>query len=243
MVSPVQSRTVIDINASVRKHENIVHNLLAAHALSGCDTVASYYGIGKATVLKILRTGKYPLNGFSSLDSPFSEALQQAEKFVVACYHQQDSLPINEARKSIWASKLGRKKATAPKLCILPPTIESFTQNVARAQLQIALWSTALNAEPPHADVTCYGWLLSDGMLQPKMLETGHSLVPDNLMNLMKCTCKSEFPCRTHRCSCKRSGLACTLFCACVCGQSCQNENNHHHNESDDEAVDDMTGE
>ena len=39
-------------NATVEKHADIASNLLAAHALSGCDTAASIFGIGKPTVLK-----------------------------------------------------------------------------------------------------------------------------------------------------------------------------------------------
>ena len=49
MASPISGRTVIDIAATVDKHKCIIPNLLAAHALTGCDTVACTFGIGKAT--------------------------------------------------------------------------------------------------------------------------------------------------------------------------------------------------
>ena len=59
MISPNKnSKVAIDIEASVQAHSSIVPNLLAAHALSGCDTTPSYFGIGKAKVLKILRLGR-----------------------------------------------------------------------------------------------------------------------------------------------------------------------------------------
>ena len=45
--SPSRSRTANDINASVSVNFSIIPGLLAAHALTGCDTVASYYGISK----------------------------------------------------------------------------------------------------------------------------------------------------------------------------------------------------
>lgn len=57
MESPIRQRSVLDIDASVQEHTSIIPDLLAAHALSGCDTVASYFGIGKGKVLKVLRTG------------------------------------------------------------------------------------------------------------------------------------------------------------------------------------------
>ncbi|KAH3727503.1 hypothetical protein DPMN_053442 [Dreissena polymorpha] len=49
---------VIDICKTAQKHINIATDLLSAHAISGCDTVAGYCGIGKGTVIKMLNTGK-----------------------------------------------------------------------------------------------------------------------------------------------------------------------------------------
>ena len=46
MESPIKGRTVVDIGKTVQKHSEIVEGILPAHALSGCDTVASYFGIG-----------------------------------------------------------------------------------------------------------------------------------------------------------------------------------------------------
>jgi len=42
----------IDIKGTVKKHAKIVKELLPAHAISGCDTVGAYHGIGKGTVVK-----------------------------------------------------------------------------------------------------------------------------------------------------------------------------------------------
>lgn len=50
--SPVQQRSTIDIKTTVQKHHAIVPGLLAAHALSSCDTVPTHFGIDKGTVLK-----------------------------------------------------------------------------------------------------------------------------------------------------------------------------------------------
>ncbi|MES9879341.1 MAG: hypothetical protein ABW185_00475, partial [Sedimenticola sp.] len=57
MESPLRQRGVIDIDATVQDNLLVIPGLLAAHALSGCDTVASYFGIGKGKVLKVLRAG------------------------------------------------------------------------------------------------------------------------------------------------------------------------------------------
>ena len=57
MEGATSQRTIIDIAATARKHAKIVPQLLAAHALSGCDTAAYMYGIGKGTVVKVLQKG------------------------------------------------------------------------------------------------------------------------------------------------------------------------------------------
>ena len=50
MISPIHGRSMIDINATVNQHRDIISNLLAAHGLTGCDAVAPYFGIGKSVM-------------------------------------------------------------------------------------------------------------------------------------------------------------------------------------------------
>ena len=67
MKSPKSCSPTLDIKASVAKYEELMPSLLSAHALTGCDTVAAYYGIGKLTMLKSLNSmsinvlGKYAI--------------------------------------------------------------------------------------------------------------------------------------------------------------------------------------
>ena len=58
MESPQHNRSAIDINLTVQNNQPIVPSLLAAHALTGCDTVASFFGVGKKKVLNVLREGR-----------------------------------------------------------------------------------------------------------------------------------------------------------------------------------------
>ena len=41
-----QGCSSVNIGSTVAKHRSIAPHLLSAHALTGCDTVASYFGIG-----------------------------------------------------------------------------------------------------------------------------------------------------------------------------------------------------
>ena len=50
--SPLYQRGAIDIDATVENNHSIIPGLLAAHALSGCDTNASYYRISKGKASK-----------------------------------------------------------------------------------------------------------------------------------------------------------------------------------------------
>ena len=73
MESPVHGRQTIDIKATAEEHANILPNLLAAHGLSDCDTVAPCYGIGKMKILKTLKQGSHSLSclGDSNANWPY----------------------------------------------------------------------------------------------------------------------------------------------------------------------------
>ena len=164
MVSPIQGRSVLDINAAAEEHIFIVPDLLVAHGLTGYDTVASCFGGGKVAALEVLRHGHRSLNLLGNTGGPpFSEVVDQATHFMLVCYGQQRCLSMTEARQQMWFSKVSRSMASAPKLCSLPPTSEAFEQNVARAHLQVAIWLHALDPNPPVLDPTYYGWSQAEG--------------------------------------------------------------------------------
>ena len=68
MTSPIRDRAVIDINRTVRNNFGLMSNLLAAHGLTGCDTVATFFGIGKGIALKVLKTNCYPLDKLGNMN-------------------------------------------------------------------------------------------------------------------------------------------------------------------------------
>ena len=58
-------RDTIDIPATVKKHKGtILTNILQLHAITGCDTVAQTYGIGKPTAISALEKGHVSLSKF-----------------------------------------------------------------------------------------------------------------------------------------------------------------------------------
>ena len=89
MVSPIQGRSVLDINAAAGEHSAIAPDVPAAHGLTGCHTVTSYFGVVKVAALKVLRHGQRYLNLLVNPGGPpFSEVVDQATHFMLACYGQ-----------------------------------------------------------------------------------------------------------------------------------------------------------
>ena len=227
MASPVSGRAVLDISATVQKHKRIITELLQTHELTGCDTVASCFGIGKVTGLKVLKTGIYRLNLLGDTESSISDVEEQAVQFMLACYGQSTCRSLTEARQKMWTVKVGRSKAAMPALCYLPPTSESFRQNILRAHLQMKIWLNSLESQPPDLDPTSYGWSKDKGTkaLSPTTVAVGVNLVPEEILKLIKCSCRSDKPCQANRCSCKSAGIACTVFWVCQSGLLCHNRN------------------
>ena len=82
MVSPIRESAVLDINASPEKHGAVFSDLLAGHCISGCDTVASHFGIGKGITLKVRRseTHRLDLLGNTGDQVQLSNNVEQSNK-------------------------------------------------------------------------------------------------------------------------------------------------------------------
>lgn len=155
MESPSKERAILDIKVTQAKHRDIVKNLLPAHALSGCDTTACYFGIGKSTVIKILKDG-YDLSAIGNVEAPLPEVIAQATRFISACYGMKKSRDMSHTRLLVWGKKSGKGHSSSPNLAVLPPTREAFTENVKRALFQTVLWRS-INVNPVLSPEE-YGW-------------------------------------------------------------------------------------
>jgi len=233
MVSPIRGRSVIDINASVANNEEIMEDLLPMHGLSGCDTVAPYFGIGKGVALRVLRSQKHSLSLLGDITVELKDVVKQCTRFVLACYGEEDTDSANDARYKLWMKKVSKNIANAPKLQSLPPTDEALCQNVARAHIQVAVWRNSLEPNPPALDPAAHGWYMEDGSLSAVMLPPNTAQAPDALLKVIHCSCKGEKPCNTRRCSCCSSGMTCTVFCHCEGDDECWN----HHTRINDAMV------
>lgn len=115
---------------------------------------------------------------------------------------------------------------STPKICSLPPTTETFLENVKRAHLQTMMWKCE-DACPPDVDPLQYGWQRDDSMMkspQPITVPSNIPHAPPNILKLIRCSCESSNPCKSMRCGCSHARLPCTLFCSCQGDSSCCNE-------------------
>ena len=94
MEGPSAERTTIDIGATASEHGQLLSQLPAAHALSGCDTVAQYFGVGKSTVIKVLKSG-VELQKLGVLTEDIGDIIEEATAFMAACYGVQSLVTSN----------------------------------------------------------------------------------------------------------------------------------------------------
>ena len=183
--SSFHGRSSTDIRETVEKHDGIVPHFLAGHALSGADTTAASFGIGKTMVLKVLAME-------TNLSSAYMvNVVKQATQSIRACYGQKTCNTMSEKGKKAWAEKTSKARKCIPPLKFLQPKSEVFIENVKRAHLQTAIWKCALDLHPPVTDPLQYGWITeeADKSLQPITVSDNNLFTPNSILQRIKCSC------------------------------------------------------
>ena len=117
------------------------------------DTVSTTFGIGRPTVLKVLRSQGICLASIGVL-STFSDCMKEGTTFLLRCYGQSKFETLTDARKRVWKNRVAKNNSTAPKLESLPPTDAAYQENLKGAHLQAAIWRNALKGSPSQVTVT-----------------------------------------------------------------------------------------
>ena len=166
------------------RNNDIMPDLIAAHSLSGCDTVVYCFGIGKGTTVKILRSG-FHFHAVGNTDTELPAVIQEATTIVSACYGYPNSKSLSETRHKLCKNKVGQSSKSVSNLSTLPPTTESFSENVKHAHLQACTWMYALSSEPSDMLPKCIGWLRNEAAktLSPTTVPRGVTMAPDNIFN------------------------------------------------------------
>ena len=142
---------------------------------------------------------------------------------------------MSECHQLLWVQKAASSTGT-PKLFSLPPTTESFVENMiehtSKLQNGILHW-----IQSHHLLICRTGWK-ADGInksLSAVPVPTGVLLAPDYIIRLIQCDCESVTACRSGKSYCTGQQIPCTIFCACSGGTFCFNKFTSKPPEDDDD--------
>ena len=133
-------------------------NLPLFHALTGCDTVSSFAGIGKKTSWAAWNVYPEVTDAFDELmhmADPISDrTLEVIERFVVLMYSRTSDLSrVDDARKQLFAQK-------SRSLENILPTQAALEQHLERARYQCNCWNMIVSV--PRSTVARSFWLGMD---------------------------------------------------------------------------------
>lgn len=217
-------RRFLPVHDICRSLEPSICNLLpATHALTGCDTTSSFFGLGKKSMYKLLQKSA---DNFQSLQIGFStgdqeSAIHDGRKFVALLYDPKRK--FSDLHEDL--NKLRVKFATTKDMNLvrLPPCEASFLQHILRAMLQTQVWMHSHIAKPATRQPKNSGWQEGKNGLLPILFEGPMSA--DFLQDLI-CTCKGKKACDKN-CVCNQQNLGCTTICSCEGSESCRNYLTH----------------
>ena len=201
-------------------HPVMADILPTVHALTGCDSVSSLYGIGKKSAMKVLegddcvafetlsKIGSVARQ-FEDIARPYFSQLYDSKRQFVK-YHGS----LNKLRTAMSAKK-------EISLAKLPPCEDAFKFHMKRAAYQCKIWINADNANRVTDTLLESGWEEHVTGLSPIYYE---SEMAADLLSKLYCSCSSKKPCSSEDCSCKINSLSCIELCACSDGENCFNK-------------------
>ena len=113
--------------------DSIIQSLSSLRAISGCDAVSTFHGIGKATWLSTIQKKKEYLNALRLLGETLEvddSVFNTIERLVFHLYSMQTEHGINNARYKKFS------QGKTPDLQKLPPTHDELQQHVKRCNYQ-----------------------------------------------------------------------------------------------------------
>lgn len=192
--------SVIDINATAKSLGRKSFQLLAVHAITGCDTVSYLFGKGKTSAVSTMLKHDVDLEVLGEQGATLCDVIKAGRKFVSLLYKENHThVSMNQLRYIIFVSK-----RDTPKIKSLPPTDLALDEHIKRAHLQTMIWKAADQVEPPEVNISEFGWEVNNGAPQPR---TGVSEVaPSEILKVVACGCNDQSgqgSCSRSNCSCK----------------------------------------
>ena len=155
----------------------IIRNLMAYHAITGCDSTSQFCGYSKMTTWRAYKANPNLLNTFTDQSE---DAMRGAEKFIIKFYSPTSQLTsINALRAEMFHKVLNPEK--------LPPSKDALSLHLKRSMYQMSVWEQAKVAKPNIQLTTECGWCYTEsGELVPIL--TTLPPIPKVCKELLSCS-------------------------------------------------------
>ncbi len=180
-------------------------NLLAYHALTGCESTSYLHGVTKAGSWETYTEHFELLTDFRLDVFPLSKI--SAEIFIVRLYKVTQGAESADVARYVLFRKL-------KKLDKLPPTSDALELHMKRAYYQQSVWEFSPLGVANDLLPEEYGWKLNEnGEYDPilTLLEP----VPEGFLDVISCNC-GKTQCSRLNCKCRKNGVSCTPLCGCT---------------------------
>ena len=138
--------------------EDLLNAPPGLHSFTGCDSVSSMAGKGKAKALKLMMTSSKFVTfvHLGEVEDLQEEDFESVEKFTCRLYCSSQE-NINNVRYKIYCSKQGKIS-----LASLPPCRHTLKKHCQRANYQTRIWRRCLEQNYLIANPTDHGWIDDD---------------------------------------------------------------------------------
>ena len=175
----------------------------------------SYMSLGKTILIKLQSSIK-----LQNIAQKFYEKCQNPQDIGNTCVTVFEELmgknqTLSQIRRQKFASLVASDWSNIDP-ALLPPTPRAAYFHGLRVYHQVQVWEclSKRDMEPEK-----WGWKFDGVSYKPIM--TDMPAGPDDILRIIKCGCKS--PCGSN-CSCRKSGLKCSLHCKECHGTTCSNQ-------------------
>ena len=156
------------------KHLELSKYVAFLHAVSGCDTVSSFYKQGKNKLVKVFNSNHaylQLLDVFYQKNAQRDEIAKNMYKIISLLYSNKINVKLNEHRYEHFKRSTSRASF---KLENIPPTEGVAKQHAYRVYLQL---QQSLGNEN---DVTLWGWKITENMIMP--VYSKEPMIPDEII-------------------------------------------------------------
>jgi hypothetical protein len=202
--------------------ETAALQVLAVHAISGCDTTSALFGHGKASVWRRVTGTRYTFRETEILGSESAtheEVVDAGMKLLALIYGGKESERLNHLRYTMYMN-MAATSSVKPCPERLPPTENAARYHLYRVHLQVVQWRTLMATD---MNAENWGWKVSEGQFVP--IATDLEVAPSDILNVVRCKCRSDTQrsCTSQLCSCRKHGLLCVAACKNCNGEACEN--------------------